>query len=143
MHLCRLIICSHHFWVGLLLHPLKSDDWKWSTDKCIYIIKGLLKKSMWKLHCGKIINKHHIFFWKNQLNCFKNQDLTPVYGFCKKEKQTVLQKIVLKIQLRRKILSKNSVHSFLGYLTRPGHINFVRSAYCTYFPGTYLSKNST
>ena len=34
---CQLLIFSHHFCLGLLLHPPKSDDWKWATDKrCIH-----------------------------------------------------------------------------------------------------------
>ena len=31
--LCQLTISSHHNLMCLLLHPPKSDDWKWSSDK--------------------------------------------------------------------------------------------------------------
>ena len=36
---CQLTISSHHFWVGFLLHPPKSGDWKWSTDKGAFMVK--------------------------------------------------------------------------------------------------------
>ena len=35
------------------LHPDKSDDWKWSTDKRAFIIKWLLKKSIPNLRHGQ------------------------------------------------------------------------------------------
>ena len=43
---CHLTLFSHHFWVGFLLHPPKSDGWKWSTDKSVFITKWLCKKSI-------------------------------------------------------------------------------------------------
>ena len=35
---CQLPISSHHFWVGLLLHPLKSDD-KYA-QKSVQLVRG-------------------------------------------------------------------------------------------------------
>ena len=109
---CRLNNSSHHFWVGFLLHPLKSGDWKWSTDKCAFIIKGLLKKSMWTLNCGKRINKHHIVFWKNQLNFFENQDLTQFMDFVKSKNKMFSRKIVLKNSAKKKSIIKEQWTSF-------------------------------
>ena len=42
---CQLPFSSHPFWVGLLLHPPNSDDWKWENDKRCIHNKWLLKKS--------------------------------------------------------------------------------------------------
>ena len=41
---CQLPISSHHFWVGLLLHPpnSNSDDLKWATDKKSFIMNAPL-----------------------------------------------------------------------------------------------------